>query len=187
MTHPLVDVATAISDFNVTLSEGDVTSVDIDAVADHYWADRTADREEHIAIATQWVVLAFLHYEHAFCGQARTIEIRTSPQIQCLRSALISSAEAMRKDRRCKISMKPPCWRDVQEHHHDMARNDIHRIAEAVHIELLREVIARMTAAGTLYYEHEFWRIKSSVADWYIRRLKHKKMQWQFSELNSVA
>lgn len=187
MTHPLVDVATAIGDYTEAASDTDINPVDINAIADHYWAHRNTDREEHITIATQWVVLAFLHYEHAFCGQARTIEIRTSPRIECLSSALISSAEAMRKDRRCKISMKPPCWRDVQEHYHDLARNDIHRIAEAVHIELLREVITRMTAVDTLYYEHGFWRLKSSVADWYIRRLKHKKMQWQFSELNSAA
>lgn len=182
MTQTDVDVVLIRTAVDNVFSDLEIPPVDHPAIADHYWSNRSADREECIAITTQWVVLAFLHYTHAPC-----VEIQASPQIDCLRPALLGSADAMIKSRFCKISMRPPCWRDVQKHHHDMARNDIHRIAELIHYQLLHEVISRMIARGTLYYEHGFWRLRSTIADQYIRQLKQKKMQWKFTQHRPAA
>ena len=152
----------------------DITrSLDLEMISDLFWAGRNGDREQAIQDAMDWSIWAFLHYKHAQCGAGRNHEIAGYGDFDELRSALIDSADRMQRNPKRTIEMRPPCWWNVQKHHHELERNEIHRIAERVHYSLLLEAINRLVAQGDVRYEHGYWLLSATTSEKYIRQMKH--------------
>lgn len=148
-------------------------TLDLEMIADLFWAGRNSDRETAVRETMDWSIWAFLHYTHAQCGAGKNHEIAGFGDFEELRSALIDSADRMQRNPKRSIEMRPPCWWDVQKHQHDLERNEIHRIAERVHHSLLLEAINRLVARGDIRFEHGFWLLSATTSEKYIRQMKH--------------
>ena len=150
----------------VKLSDGE-----LDQIATNYWFGRTDSRRKNIESVKQWIIWAFLHIEDCH-GQGRTHEIEAAAGVHVLRALLFDSAELMRRNTKCKIDMRPPCWWDIQEHYHHVARKDIHRLAEDIHERLLDEAIEQLIASEAIRYQHGYWLLLTNASRGYIRLLK---------------
>lgn len=152
--------------FRVRLSD-----IEFDRIATNYWFGRAEHRQKHIESVKQWVIWAFLHIEDCH-GQGRTHEIAAAPGLQSLKTILFESAQRMRRNTRCKIDMRPPCWWDVQEHYHHVVRKDIHRLADDIHERLIDEAIEQLIADQAIRYQHDYWLLLTTATRGYIRLLK---------------
>lgn len=141
----------------------------------NYWSDRpehTPDREQFVEATMAWAVYAFL-FEDGDHGRGRNHEIRDSSNTAALVERLFASADQMRRTSQ-KVTMRSVCWWDVQERYHDVARKDIHMLAEDLHEPLLFEAIERLKEAGLLSWHSGVWNLSPSMSRKYILRLKQR-------------
>lgn len=154
-----------------------LVGAEYDEVFTNYWYRRSElapDREQFVTAAMDWVVYAILFASDNH-GEGRNHEIRATSTTIGLGTILFASADRMVRNSRCKIRMQPVCWWDVQEHYHNIERNDIHMLAEDLQGPLVSEAIERLKAAGFIYWHSGVWTLSTNKSRPYILRLKRQK------------